>query len=124
MTNFTFFRYRTPEQMAELARELMESAGDTHAEVSDLLDVDRSSVSHAVSDPGTRRVRLLVQILLLYLEDASEYPRYPVARRVEDVLEELGEENPYPDEDPRSAAWAEGLHAGLLAAGAFPDHES
>lgn len=121
MTNFTFFRYHSPEQMAELARELMEDAGDTHAEVADLLDVDRSSVSHALGDPSTRYVNLLVQILLLYLEDAEDYPHYPVARRIRDVLDELGEENPYPDEDPRSAAWAEGLRAGLQAAGALPE---
>jgi len=122
VTNFTFYRYLSPEQMAELARELMDEADDTHAEVAEILDVDRSSVSHALGDPGTRRVRLLVQILLLYLEDAEDYPRYPVALRIRDVLyDELEEPNPYADDDPRSAAWAEGLRTGLRAAGALSE---
>ncbi len=123
MTNFSVRRFRTPEQMAELARRLMDEADHTHKEIAEQLDVDRSSVSHALGDRSTQHVRLLVQILLLYLDDASTYAHYPVERPIEDVLEELGETNPYPDDDPRSAAWAEGLTAGIRATGAWPEYD-
>jgi len=72
--------YRTPKEIADKARDLMDEAGDTHAEVSDLLGVDRSSVSYALTDPSSRRIKLLGQILGLYgWKVDTDTPAYDVS---------------------------------------------
>lgn len=55
--------YWTPEQIATVVEYVRD---DTHSEIADQLDVDRSSVSHALNEPSARRIKLLSRIAGLY----------------------------------------------------------
>jgi transcriptional regulator with XRE-family HTH domain len=69
--------YRTPEELAALAEEVRT---ESHATIADHLGVSRSAVTHALSDPSSRRVRLLARILGLYGYSVdSNGPAYPVS---------------------------------------------
>lgn len=66
----------TPDQIADLIEQRRD---DTHAEIADHLEVDRSAVSHALSDPSSRRIKLLSRIAGLYGIDVDEtQPAYEV----------------------------------------------
>lgn len=68
--------YLTPQQIAELVEQRRD---DTHAQIADHLGVDRSAVSHALSDPSSRRIKLLSRIAALYgLDVDADEPAYEV----------------------------------------------
>lgn len=69
--------YRTPAQLAALADEVRD---ESHATIADHLDVSKSSVSMALSQPSERRIKMLCRILGLYGVDVEETPRYLVKR--------------------------------------------
>ena len=69
--------YRTPDELAALAEEVRT---ESHATIADHLGVSRSAVTQALSDPSSRRVRLLARILDLYGYDVDpDRPVYPVS---------------------------------------------
>jgi transcriptional regulator with XRE-family HTH domain len=69
--------YRTPEELAALAEEVRT---ESHATIADHLGVSRSAVTQALSDPSSRRVRLLARILGLYGYSVdSDKPAYAVS---------------------------------------------
>ena len=53
---------------------------DLVAAFADHLGVDRSSVSKALSEPSTRRVKLICRVLTLYGVEVDPSPHYPVKR--------------------------------------------
>lgn len=61
--------YLTPHQIADLIEERRD---DTHAQIADHLGVDRSAVSHALSDPSPRRIKTLARIAGLYGIDVDK----------------------------------------------------
>jgi len=68
--------YLTPPQIADLIKQRCD---DTHAQIADHLGVDRSAVSHALSDPSPRRIKLLSRIAGLYGIDVDHNePAYKV----------------------------------------------
>jgi len=74
----TGVEYRTPAELAALADEVRT---DSHATIADHLDVSKSSVSLALSQPSTRRIKMICRILSLYDIEAEPTPKYPVERR-------------------------------------------
>lgn len=72
------YAHLTVDEIAELADEIRT---DTHGKIADLLGVSRSSVSHALSDPEPRWVKLLSRIIELYGGNIdTEQPRYTLTR--------------------------------------------
>jgi len=69
--------YRTPAELAALADEVRT---ESHATIADHLNVSKPSVSLALSQPSTRRIKMICRILSLYGIEAELEPRYPVER--------------------------------------------
>jgi len=73
------YTFMTPAEIAERAEELIEDSDDTRARVADRLGVTHSAVSHALNDPGPRRIKLLSRILAEFGHKVHvESPAYPV----------------------------------------------
>jgi len=104
--------YLSAEELAGLARRSIDAAGDTHAQAADLLGVARPTVSKSLTDPGPR-TRLLRQIISAYplAVSVADDERYAVVRERDDVLDDC----PFDDDDPRADAWKEGVAAALAA---------
>jgi hypothetical protein len=104
--------YLAPRELADLARRSIEAEGDTHAQAADLLGVARTTVTKALTDPvpRTRLLRRIVSTYPLAISAAAD-ERYAVVRERDDVLDDC----PFDDDDPRADAWKEGVRAALAA---------
>ena len=70
-------------QLADLARELREDAGDTQEDVAVQLEVDQAIVSKA--EKGERKYRLTcVRMVELYTQFSVEYPLYRLSKKKRD----------------------------------------
>lgn len=71
--------YLRPEQMASLAQDRMNEAGDSGYAVAQELGVNRSTVYRALGEPSTRHLQTLSRILRLYGITADpDSPAFPV----------------------------------------------
>jgi len=71
--------YLRPDQMAALAQDRMNEAGDSGYAVAQELGVNRSTVYRALGNPSTRHLQTLTRILGLYGITADpDSPAFPV----------------------------------------------